>query len=318
MKIGYDYMDGDTSKLDREVWRDNLKTIGDREGFYEELGSEHTALHVKRGDTLIVTFENLDHVVDFAEDKMPWGYGFVEGRGWSMLGMMAHGFTWYRDEAVYEFFDRLRDEGFFDQFKNVVFYGASMGGYAAAAFSAAAPGANVVLISPQATLSRDDAAWETRYHKAWRRDFNGPYGYAPDMIAKASKVFLFYDPVAPLDAMHASLFRGDNVLKLKCRYFGHRIASLWARMGVLKPIVEGAISDTMTQREFYQMLRARRETRRYQKEMLARLERRGRPWLIKTYCEAIIARQPGPVFRKALRKANAALARQTTKSPPLI
>ncbi len=73
---------------------------------------------------------------------MPWGYGFVEAHGWSMLGMMAHDWTWYRDAAVWDFFDRLRDEGFFKQFDKVVFYGASMGAYAASVFSSAAPGAD--------------------------------------------------------------------------------------------------------------------------------------------------------------------------------
>ena len=50
---------------------------------------------------------------------------------------MAHGSTWYRDETVHDFFDRLRDQGFFRQFDRVVFYGTSMGGYAACAFSLA-------------------------------------------------------------------------------------------------------------------------------------------------------------------------------------
>ncbi|MBW6418457.1 hypothetical protein [Celeribacter sp. PS-C1] len=293
-----------------QEWRARLKNIGDEEGFYEELGQDHTALHVRRGDILIVTFENLDHIRDFSESKMPWGYDFVEKRGWSMLGMMAHGFTWYRDESVYAFFDRLRDEGFFKEFKKVIFYGASMGGYAAAAFSAAAPGSQVVLISPQATLSREDASWESRYHRAWSRDFSGPYGYAPDMVSEAKGVHLFYDPTAQLDAMHAALFRGENVTKFRCRYFGHRIASLWVRMGVLKPIVEGAISGTLTTEEFYHLMRSRRETRRYQKEMLARLQQKGRPWLTKSYCAAVMARQPGPIFRKALRQAEADLAKR--------
>lgn len=287
----------------KSSWRDSLRAIGNERGFYEELGTQHTALYVENGDTLIVTFENLDHVFENSDEKMPWGFDFVEKRGWSMLGMMAHGWTWYRDETVYDFFDRLRDQGFFDGFKRVVFYGASMGGYAAAAFSAACPGATVVVISPQATLSRQDASWETRYHKAWKRDFSTRYGFAPAMIGTAEKVFLFYDPLSPLDAMHAALFRGENVIKFRCRYFGHRIASMWTRIGVLKPIVEQSIAGTLTEPNFYKMLRGRREDARYQREMLDRLEKKGRPWLIANYCEAVLARRGGPKFRKAMKAA---------------
>ncbi|WP_417248398.1 phosphoadenosine phosphosulfate reductase [Celeribacter sp.] len=293
----------------KDAWRDRLSEIGAAEGFYEELGAQHTALHVKRGDTLIVTFENLDDVYKGGESKMPWGFGFVEKRGWSMLGLMAHDWTWYRDEAVYDFFDQLRDEGFFDGFKRVVFYGASMGGYAAAAFSAACPGAGVVTISPQATLSREDASWETRYRKAWSRDFSTRYGYAPDMLATASYAYVFYDPLAPLDAMHAALFRGENIRKMRCRYFGHRIASMWIQLGILTEVVEGAIEGTLTNARFYHLLRGRRDNRRYQREMLERLNKKGRPALVAQYCEAVMARKPGPKFRNALKAANKKLGR---------
>ncbi|RPE67165.1 hypothetical protein EDD53_1569 [Pacificibacter maritimus] len=296
-------MDGEPHTVSKSDWRDDLRKLGDAEGFYQELGAKHTALHIKRGDTLIVTFENLDHVFEDGEGKMPWGFDFVTKRGWSMLGLMAHDWTWYRDQDVYDFFDRLKSEGFFDDFKRVVFYGASMGGYAAAAFSAACPGATVVAISPQATLARQDASWETRYRKAWKRDFSTQYGFAPDMIKSAEKVYIFYDPFAPLDAMHAALFRGDNVVKLRCRYFGHRIASMWIRLSILKPIVEQSIAGTLTEPAFYKMLRGRKEDLRYQREMLERLERKGRPWLIARYCEAVLARRGAPKFRKAMKQA---------------
>ena len=103
--------------------------------------------------------------------------------------------------------------------------------------------------------------------------------------------------------MYAALFRGTNVLKLRCRYFGHRIASMWVRMGVLKPIVEGAITGTLKEKQFYHLLRARRELRRYQREMLERLEKKDRPGLIVIYCRAVLARSAGPRFRQAMVRA---------------
>lgn len=293
-----------------DEWRAHLEEIGAREGFFRQIGDRHSALYVQRGDTLIVTFENLDHVYERGIDRMPWGYGFVAANGWSMLGMMAHGFTWYRDEDVYAFFDDLRDSGFFERFERVIFYGASMGGYAAAAFSAAAPGATVITISPQATLSREIAPWETRYRKAWRRDFSTRYGYAPDMVAEARQMVLFYDPVEPLDAMHAALFSGPNVMKLRCRYFGHRIASMWVRMGVLKPIIHDCVDGTMTPARFYAYLRGRRDDMKYQRAMLGRLQQAGNPARIATLCEAILARRGAPRFRQALKVARAEMARR--------
>lgn len=287
----------------RAEWKEELRALGRDQGFCEDIGSEHTALFVRRSDTLIVTFENLDHVFDNNETRLPWAFDFIEKRNWSILGLMAHGWTWYRDEDVFDFFDRLRDEGFFDGFKRVMFYGASMGGYAATAFSAACPGATVFAISPQATLDRSLASWETRYRGAWHRNYNSRYGYAPHMTDSAAKVHLFYDPRWQLDAMHAALFQGANVTKYNTRFFGHRIASLWIQLGILKPLVEAAVEDKLDETEYYKLLRGRRENPRFQREMLERLEKMGRPELVIRYCEAILANRRAPKFRQAMNQA---------------
>lgn len=291
----------------RREWREQLNALGREQGFYEDLGHEHTALFVRRGKTLMVTFENLDHVYERSETRMPWAFDYVESRGWSILGLMAHDWTWYRDKDVHDFFDRLRYEGFFAGFDRVVFYGASMGGYAACVFSAAAPGSTVICISPQATLDRGIAGWETRYLKAWRRDFNDRYGYAPQMIEAAEKVHFFYDPRAQLDSMHAALFQSENVEKYSCRFMGHRIASLWAQMGILKTVTEGCVNGTLTRGEFYRLLRARREAPRYQKELLAKLKDSGRDALLVRYCRYILKGRRAPIFRREMREAEARL-----------
>ena len=109
------------------------------------------------------------------DTRRPWGFEFIEAQNWSMLGVMANGWTWFRDPAVTAEFDCLKDSGFFEQFDRVVFYGASMGGYAAAAFSSAAKGATVFAISPQSTVDKTVVPWEMRYKSVWNRDFTGPY-----------------------------------------------------------------------------------------------------------------------------------------------
>ena len=300
---------------DREAWRRELAEIGEENGFYRELGADHTALYVQSSDTLVVTFENLDHVFSHGTTRLPWGFHFIQSHGWSILGMMAHDWTWYRDEAVFDFFDELRDEGFFAQFKRVIFYGASMGGYAAAAFSAAAPGATVILISPQATLDSAVTPWETRYAKARHRDFNSRYGFGPASLASAAQVYLMWDPLARLDDRHAALFARPDIIRLKCRLMGHRIASAMQGMGILKKVVEGAIEGRLTDLEFYQLLRARRSYARYLRELLARLEKRDKTYLVALMCTHYLATRRGPKFRKALRAASAKLTAEGRRLP---
>lgn len=294
----------------REAWHARLTEIGRQEGFFEELGQQHSALFVRRGKTLVVTFDNLDHVYERGEDRMPWGFSYTQSRNWSVLGLMAHDWTWYRDEAVFDFFDRLRDSGFFQEFDKVVFYGASMGAYAASVFSSAAPGATVICISPQATLDRDLTSWETRYKKVWRRNFEDRYGYGPELIASADKAFIFFDPLAPLDAMHAALYQSPNVTKFKCRFMGHRIASLWMAMGVLKPVVEGCVDGTLNTTEFYRLMRRRHDTSRFQREMLDRLRNQKRYALLVRYCRHVLSKRRAPKFRQEMKQALKMLERR--------
>ncbi|MFN3938374.1 MAG: hypothetical protein ACK4KW_12450 [Gemmobacter sp.] len=244
--------------------------LAGRDGFFREGDEGHSFLYIPRGRTLVVTFDNLDIAMGKREDRRPWGFSFIEQQGWSMLGVMAGGWTWYRNPWVATEFDRLRDSGFFGRFDRVVFYGASMGGYAAAAFCPACPGADVVAISPQSTLDRRLVPWESRYRTAWGRDFSGPYGDAAAVSAAARRVLLFYDPYEDLDAAHADRFTGANVTKLRAPLLGHRLGSSLQQMGILSPIVTAALEGHLTEADFYRALRARKAFPRYQRELFAR------------------------------------------------
>lgn len=291
----------------RIAWADTLAEMGEERGFFRQLGDQHNALFMKGDSTLVVTFDNLDDARQDVADRMPWGSQFIASRGWSSLGIGAHGWTWYRDDAVLDFFDELRDTRFFDQFNNVVFYGTSMAGYAASVFSAACPGAKVLAMNPQATLERRiTTGWEPRYHRSWRQDFTGRYAYGPDQSAHASRVYLFFDPYVVEDAMHAALYQGDNVIKIRCRHLGHGLSSAMNRAGVLKDVVQDCVNGTPSAGHIYRLLRARKALPRYQKSVLNKLVERDKPLLIHRWCRNVIEMSGGnqrPHFRRAMKQA---------------
>jgi pimeloyl-ACP methyl ester carboxylesterase len=293
-----------------EAWRDTLLAAAHEKGFFEDVGDMHKAIFIpaegESADTLVVVFDNLDDVRQ-KTDRLPWAVDFISSQGWSSLGFMAHGPTWYRDAAVLDYFDRLRDEGFFNQFKRVVFYGTSMGGYAACAFSAAVPGATVVAINPQSTLSRDHAAWERRFRPVWHRDFSGRYGFAPDMIATAQKVWLFYDSRIAGDAAHVALFRGAQVEKVKCPFMGHGMLSVWRDMGILKPVVSSCIQGHATRMSLAQLMRQRHSSLTYKRAVLSHLQKQNRHAWVVRWSDAVMRERRGPVFVKARNAALAAL-----------
>jgi hypothetical protein len=259
-------------------WLARARDLAGRDGFVRA-GNGHSMLFIPRGETLVVTFDNLDIVLEKRADRLPWGHAFIERQGFSMLGVMADGWSWYRDPWVWDEFDRLRDQGFFRRFGRVVFYGASMGGYAACAFSAACPGADVVAISPQSTLDPATVPWETRYRTARGRDWTGPYADASVTSRTAGRVILLYDPYEPLDRGHAERFTAPNVVALRTPLLGHRLGSSLLQMGLLSDITLSALEGQLDPVAFYRRLRARHTFPRYQRELFQRAVDRGRPGL---------------------------------------
>lgn len=284
------------------AWAGLAPTLAGPGGFWRENGL-HSFLFIPRGKVLVVTFDNLDIAMDKREDRRPWGFAFIEKQGWSMLGVMAAGWTWYRDPWVAAEFDRLAAEGFFAQFDRVVFYGASMGGYAAAAFSAACPGADVVAFSPQSTLDKRLVPWERRYRSAWGFDYGGPYGDAAQALRAARQAVLFYDPYAPLDRGHIERMRGANVLELRAPLLGHRLGSSLQQMGILSEVTRLALEGHLTEAEFYRLLKARKTLPRYQKELFDRALAKGHVTLARRLARYVLLRGG----HRALRKTLAAL-----------
>lgn len=280
-------------------WASIAATLAGPDGFFRDNG-QHSFLHIPRGDTLVVTFDNLDIAMTKREDRRPWGFSFIEKQGWSMLGVMANGWTWYRDPWVWAQFDDLAATGYFKQFKRVVFYGASMGGYAACAFVAACPGADVVAISPQSTLDKTLVPWETRYSTAWDRDFGGKYGDATLASNTAGRVTMLYDPYEPLDSGHANRFTHPNVTKLRTPMLGHRLGSSLQQMGILAPITLAALNGTLTESQFYQTLRARKTFPRYQRELFTRALAKGHPTLARKMGRWVLTRGDNRFIRHAL------------------
>lgn len=262
-------------------WLDRMGQIGDMHGFFDRLGADHHALYVQEGDTLLVCFDEMHRIIRRGRDALPVGFDAVQKREWSMLSLIARGSTWFRDEALYTFFDRLIDEDFFDSFDQVIFLGAGpMCGYAATAFSVAAPGAKVIALSPAATLDRTAAPYELRYRRAWRKNFTDRFGYAPDMLEAASEAFIAYDPLELLDAAHAAQFRGRKVHRLRFRGAGPDLLRLLEPNANLDRMLKATGNGRMSPLRFAQIVRKlRRENPDYLRRLMARAEDRGGPRL---------------------------------------
>jgi len=281
-----------------EAWADRMDEIGEELGYFQPLGPAHAAFFVDDGPTLLVSFETAESIRANTPGRMPTGYALARAEGWSFLCIIADGPTWWRDPAVWAFFDRQVDDAFFEDFDRVVFFGAEAGGYAAAAFSVAAPGATVLAIRPHATLAPERAEWDNRHTRHRRLDFTTRYGYAPDMVEGARHVFLLYDPERAQDAMHAALFDRPHVTRLRCRHMGGRLEAELERMGLLDALLRMVLRDGLDAGGFFRLYRARRGHLPYILRLMSRLTNHDRHGLAKRLARWALARQDHPRLRE--------------------
>ena len=301
MQETLEILDEDLSGLKLAQWEQRLAAITEELGMFQPLGPKHCATFLDQGNTLLVTFETMQGIHNLSKLAQPLGFDLVKSEGWSHLGLLSNGDTWFRNERVYGFFDQLIDDGFFDEFDNVIFYGAGPCGYAASAFSVSAPGATVVAIQPQATLDARMTEWDERFVEMRRVSFTDRFGYAPDMLDAAKQAFIFYDPYEQLDAMHAALFSRKNVSRLRVPNLGAAVQTRMIEMRILNTILKQAAEGDFNEIAFAQLFRARRDDSSYLRALMARLEQQDRPFLQVLLCRNVLSRARAPRFRRRLQ-----------------
>lgn len=304
-------------KLSDSLWRGRLEELGDELGYFEPLGEEHCALFADEGTVLIVSFETRASIRAHESD-LPLGHRIARESGYSSLTLISDELSWFRDPAIYAYFDRLVDEAFFEDFDRVVFYGAGPGcGYAAAAYSVAAPGATLIALQPQATLDPPITGWDDRFRAHRRQDFRSRYGFAPQMVEGLGRAFVIFDPAQKNDAMHAALFARQPVQLLQCRFLGAEIERLLNEMNVLEPMLDAAAEGVFNAQIFWTLYRARRTHRRHLWTLAGECAARGRPWLEAVLCRNVLSRMSGPRFRNRLSQLEPELAARGQSLPEL-
>lgn len=293
--------------LSDDDWMSALDDIGEERGYFEPLGPAHAAVFTDRSTDLLVTFESRERIRS-RPDQLPLGFQLADAPGWSQLTVLSTGPTWFRDRRVYGYVDRLVDDGFFEDFDRVVIYGAGMCGYAAAAFSAAAPGATVLALTPQATLSPALAGWDHRWPQARRLCFTDRYGYAPSMVDAAARAFVLFDPEVASDRVHAGQFVADHVTRIALAHAGRDIEAALIRMQLLQHVIAAAMDGSLDAAMLYRAWRTRRDDGVWLRTFTAALETQQATWRLAKAARSIGERTSSRRYRKMAARAIEILA----------
>jgi len=306
--------ENDLGDLTDAEWLAELAVIGEDKGYFEKLGPDHSVLFAEESPKLLVSFQTFENARGLSEDGLPYVLSMLPG--WSHLIVLCNHQTWFRDPCVYGYFDRLVDDGFLEDFDQVVFLGAGSCGYAAAAFSVAAPGARVLALEPQATLEPLLTGWDPRFRQYRRLPFGDRYGFAPDMIEAADGAVVIFDPANDVDAMHAALFHRAHVRLKQMRLFAGRIEASLVEMALLAPLIEHLGDGSLDDRSFAGLVRARRSYLPYLRALLNFRDVEGRQKAAMSICRHTTARRKAPRFRRRLAALEAEAALATAPPAP--
>ncbi len=282
-------------------------------GFLWE-GPDNALMFAPKSKRLVVAFDNLS-VVKTDQQRWPWGFKVLwKEMGCSVLGVMAVNRNWFREEFVHDAFEALRDQGFFEQFDEILFYGTSMGGFGALVYQQCAPGANVLAIAPQSTLDRDILPGDDRWGWTAKLDWKGRFGDAAGATDTAKRVFLVADPYFQPDYDQVSRITGDNVAWLHTPFMGHQLPNAFAVMNILKDLLYAAAGGTLTPALFYRLFRARNDLPRYQHDILMEAERRGKIRSAIRVCEYTLQKRKAPNIKRSLERLKAELETSDSKA----
>lgn len=286
--------------LDDDAWYARLEELSDELGYFQPLNDDHVAVLLDAGPNLLVTFENAAQIRKDSPNAEPHGFRFVKNEGWTHLAIISREESWFRDVSIYRYFDRLIDDGFFEDFDNVLFYGVNGGGYAATAYCAASPGCNVLAIRPQATLDPRITGWDTRYTAQRRLNFSDRFGYGPDMIDAANHAYIAFDPLQRWDACHAGMFTKSNMTPLRCFGASARVEMLLGRLDILDGLIRDAMDKTLDAAKFAKAYRARRENILYLVNLFKRMIQTDHPKLAANVCAYALRNHDNQFFKTKL------------------
>lgn len=247
-------------------------------------GGEYFADHIEGDGTLVVTFmplgsANLPHIAD----EPVWAGRPLFKRGMSVLGIKPAKGDWYRGPSLHGYLRAQSTARFLAGFDRVIFYGGSMGGYAALAFSEARPGAEIIAYCPQTTMARSLVGeWENRWSiPAHSRSWEGDFVDGAACAAAASKITVLYDSMIREDRNHVGRLPRARLREVVVPFTGHNTMVWLGRMGLLKEVLDGLLDDTLDFSTLRSKMKRRRELSHYYVELM----RSSRRPAVKEFCQ---------------------------------
>lgn len=206
----------------------------------------------------IVTFEAIS--LDLDLDREAFAEEFLRSRDISAIHILTQHNNWYQTEGFAEALACVAEA--VAKYPRVVAYGSSMGGYAALRYADEVAADLIIAISPQYSLSRERAPFETRWSETSRHIRWGIVDQRP--LSPRARAVIIFDPYLRQDRAHVERIARDRpVERITVPFAGHPASTYLAETAVFPAVIEHLLADKPVDHLIAPVLRKRRETAVY-------------------------------------------------------
>lgn len=208
--------------------------------------------HVSVGgpDLCYVTFAS--YTDDRVLDRPGFGEAFFRSRGVDAVHVLSRDNDWYQypewDDAVTAIAATTAE------YRQVVAYGSSMGGFAALHYGASCGAHLGIAISPQYSVDPEIVPFEDR----WLADV-ARIRFRRDETRPLPRQYIVYDPMDPNDRRHFELFSARSPsIGLPAMHGGHPAGSFILETQMFTPLFDGALTGEIDPAAYAAAMRSRR------------------------------------------------------------
>jgi len=186
-----------------------------------------------------------------------FGEAFFAHENITAIHVISFGNDWFQYPETEGVLSLIRKVG--HDAERLMTYGSSMGGYAALRFAAAVGAHSALALSPQYSVNRWRARFETRWAADRRRirfikALEKPIKQIPLMV-------LAYDPKISLDLRHVVRLTGEaRIEQIPISFAGHPVGPFLNDVGLLRPLVLSVLYGDFDHECFCDAAHERKET----------------------------------------------------------
>jgi hypothetical protein len=192
-------------------------------------------------DVLVVTFAHMDF--DPTSGRF-WGQDAIKKGGFAGLGLVCRSNCWYPTSDMLRLKEFVRNCSL--PYQRVVFYGFSMGGYAALKFSSMLGSHSSIALSPQYSINPADV-WhhDRRLLKHFRESLNSEMAITETDLGGHS--YVYYDPYSVEDKWNCEMISeraasAQSFHHMPVPWIGHETIDVFAGSSILFDLVTNTLT----------------------------------------------------------------------------